>query len=281
MKILPAALLIVGLCTVGCQDHAGNQPDRRSTDAKTSAADQSSASEILAGLRQIGDAFQKFESVHGAMPPAAIFSPDGKPLLSWRVALLPQLNETALYEQFELDQPWDSEHNRQLLAKMPAVYAPWRGLSAEPPHSTCYQVFTGQDAPFNRQAGLVIKKDRSLAGTLGPKYTDFPDGTSQTFLVVEASEAVSWTKPVDLPYEAGKPLPSLGTGDRFYLLLADGSPHFMKKSQPADIVRGGITPRGQLPRRGNDGEYNERNYNEREYREPVLYSDARSVLDQE
>ena len=46
----------------------------------------------------------------------------GQPLLSWRVALLPQLDQLPLFQQIHLDEPWDSPHNRQFAEQMPAVY---------------------------------------------------------------------------------------------------------------------------------------------------------------
>ena len=42
--------------------------------------------------------------------------------MSWRVAILPYIDQHGLYKQFHLDEPWDSEHNKPLMAKMPAVY---------------------------------------------------------------------------------------------------------------------------------------------------------------
>jgi hypothetical protein len=210
------------------------------------------------------------------MPSAAIFSPDGQALLSWRVALLPFLGEGSLYEQFKFDEPWDSDHNRKLLAKMPAVYLPRRGPAPKEPYATYYQVFTGNEAPFNLQAGMIVMKGVASKGKLGPKITDFTDGVAQTFLVVEAGEAVPWTKPADLVYEAEKPLPELGFGDRFYLVLADGSSHFLKKSIGDDIIRGGITHRAYANSLGSDPITREG-----QEIEPVLYSDKRFVLDQE
>ncbi len=58
----------------------------------------------------------------GAFPTAAILDKNGKPLLSWRVALLPYIEQDALYRQFKLDEPWDSEHNKKLIAQMPKIY---------------------------------------------------------------------------------------------------------------------------------------------------------------
>ncbi len=62
-----------------------------------------------------------FESARKHLPPSAICDKDGHPLLSWRVAILPYLGEGNLYKQFHLDEPWDSPHNRTLIAKMPKI----------------------------------------------------------------------------------------------------------------------------------------------------------------
>src|SRR5262249_22230999 len=152
-------------------------------------------------------------------------------------------------KQFRLDEPWNSEHNKKLLGNMSKVYLAVRGPASKEPQSTYYQVFTGPDTPF------------SLEARVGPKVTDFLDGTAQTFLIVEASQAVPWTKPADLVYDAKKPLPKLGFGDRVYVVLADGSSHFIKKTVPEPIFRAAVTPNG----------------NERD----VLISDERNVLDKE
>src|SRR5262249_61640653 len=110
------------------------------------------------------------------LPPAAIHTKDGKALLSWRVALLPYLEGDALYREFKLDQPWDSEHNKKLIAKMPTVYGS-PGARAKEGH-TFYQVFTGKDTVFD--------------GADGIQFADIPDGTSNTLLVLEGGKAVSW-----------------------------------------------------------------------------------------
>jgi hypothetical protein len=248
MKTLPACLLMAGLFTVGCKDPK-DTPTRSAEDTKPAAEAKGDAKENLAALRQLGAAFHKHEEAHGRLPAAAILGKDGKPLLSWRVAILPLIGEADLYKQFKLDEPWDSGHNKKLLPRMPKVYAPRRGPKPKEPHSTYYQVFTGPGAPFSLQARL------------GPKTTDFTDGTAQTFLIVEASEAVPWTQPADLVYDAKKPLPKMGFEDRVYLVLADGSAHFIKKTVPEKIFRAAITPSGD----------------ERD----VLLTDERNVLDKE
>ncbi len=248
MRNLLAGLLIAGLFTVGCNER-NSTPAAPLGESKPSGETKVDPKEILAAMTQIGAAFHKFEKKHGNMPAAAMVGKDGKPLLSWRVAILPFIEQGELYQQFHLDEPWDSEHNKKLLEKMPKVYAPVRGPAPKEPGSTYYQVFTGSGAPF------------SLEALKGPKVADFADGTSQTLLIVEASEAVPWTKPANLVYDAQKPLPKLGFGDRVYVVLADGSSHFIKRTVPEPSFRAAVTPNG----------------NERD----VLISDERDVLDKE
>jgi RNA polymerase sigma factor (sigma-70 family) len=156
---------------------------------------------------------------------------DGKPLLSWRVAILPYLDHQALYDTFHLDEPWNSPHNKTLLNQMPDIYAPVVRTD-EPRGSTYYQVFTGPDALFEDE--------------LGPKLQDIKDGTSNTFMVVEAGSPVPWTKPEDVSYDKEKPLPKLGRqfDDGFYVAFADGSVRFVGNGSDPEIVRRFITRSG-------------------------------------
>jgi hypothetical protein len=136
-------------------------------------------------LRQIAVGIHTYNDQNKSLPAHAIYSKNDKtPLLSWRVSLLPYFGHEALYLQFKLDEPWDSEHNKRLIPKMPAIYAkpgeePKDGL-------TNYQVFTGPGAVFD-----------------GPKKLRFDeisqgDGTTNTLLVVMSTDPVVWTKPADL-----------------------------------------------------------------------------------
>jgi hypothetical protein len=189
----------------------------------------------VASLKKLAVAFHRFADDHqGEMPPAAVYGKDGRPLYSWRVLLLPYLGEKKLYEQFKLDEPWDGPHNKSLLSKMPAVFAPVGG-EARKTHRTYYQVFVGPDTAFQA-------KNR---GPLLP--ASFPDGTSNTLLIAEAAEAVPWSAPRDLEYSAKKPVPKLGGPfpDGFHAALADGSAHFFKKGQLSEqTLRAAITPAG-------------------------------------
>jgi hypothetical protein len=155
----------------------------------------------LNNLHRIALALTAYADAHGGrLPPAVLRDVGGRPLLSWRVLLLPDLGEDDLYRQFRLDEPWDSEHNRALLPRRPKVYAPPPGLPATQragPSGTFYQVFTGPGTAFDGAEGLRLPQD-------------FPDGPSNTILVAEAGEPVPWTEPEDLAYDPHRPLPPLG-----------------------------------------------------------------------
>jgi RNA polymerase sigma factor (sigma-70 family) len=146
-------------------------------------------------LREIALAMHNFASRSDVSFPPAAIRKDGKPLLSWRVAILPDLGQKALYDKFHLDEPWDSAHNMMLLGQMPDVYAPVVDKD-KPKGSTYYQVFAGPGALFE--------------GGNGPKLLDIKDGISNTAMIVESAKPVPWTKPEDVVFDKEKPLPELG-----------------------------------------------------------------------
>jgi Protein of unknown function (DUF1559) len=150
-------------------------------------------------LTAIDAGMRHFYMKHEHFPPAAIRDPAGRPLLSWRVAVLPILGQQELYDRFRLDEPWDSAHNHALLAEMPWFYAAPHRPDAVPP-TTVYQVFVGPGTPFD-----------PAAPPLRLEGTDFPVPVLELFLIVEAAQPIPWTKPDDLPYAPDCPVPPLGT----------------------------------------------------------------------
>jgi hypothetical protein len=179
-------------------------------------------------LKKIGVALHNYHDAYATFPAAAITDKNGKALLSWRVAILPFVGEEKLYKQFKLDQPWNSKHNKALLKKMPKIFAP-AGHKTKVPYSTFYRPFVGNGAVFEANRGLRI--------------TDIPDGTSNTIMVVEAGEAVPWTKPDELNYDPKKKLPKLGglCKDGFHALFADGAVYYLKKKIDAAVLHLYIT----------------------------------------
>jgi hypothetical protein len=189
-------------------------------------------------LKQIGLALRQYHEQYGRLPPAIVRGKNDQPLYSWRVLLLPYLEQERLYEDFHLDEPWDSPHNRVLLEETPRCYEPALG-GLDLPGLTRYQVFVGPRTAFEQD--------------------DFPDGLTDIILVAEAATPVHWSKPVDLEYAPDKPLPSLGSAFSqpvhvlcyevqrkagFNACFADGSCRFIGSTTDEKTVRGLITRSG-------------------------------------
>jgi uncharacterized protein (TIGR03067 family)/prepilin-type processing-associated H-X9-DG protein len=221
------ALLLAKLQAERQQQDALQEKDQ-AEDALQKAKQAADRARSANNLKQIGLAMHNYHDQHKTFPAAAIYSKDGKPLLSWRVAILPYIEQDNLYRQFKLDEPWDSPHNIKLLDALPKIYAPV-GKQAPDKKSTFYQVFTGPKTLFE--------------GSKGSKFTQIKDGTSNTVLAVEAGKAVPWTKPDDLEYKAGQALPRLGGqfGGGFNMLLADGSVRFVPAGFNENVLRHLIT----------------------------------------
>jgi hypothetical protein len=185
-------------------------------------------------LKQIALAMITYSDAHGVLPAAAIWDREGRPLLSWRVLILPYLDEEKLYKEFHLDEPWDSPWNLRLLGRMPLIYSPQAGPYLDSRCRTFCQVFTGPGTAFEGRRGLSLKKDFSNGGMC------------DTILVAEAAHAVPWTKPEDLPYSASGPLPPLGylRPDDFAVALADGSIRPIERTESEQTIGALITRNG-------------------------------------
>ena len=151
-----------------------------------------------------------------------MYGPKGERLLSWRVHLLPYLEEDALYKQFNLNEAWDGPTNKALVEKMPKVLtAPDREHAKG---KTFYQGFVGPDPKKGPPPKGIFGRPWLQEGDKnGLGFTDITDGTSNTLAVIEAREGVIWSKPDDLPF--GGAVPALGEKgwDRTPALRFDGS----------------------------------------------------------
>jgi hypothetical protein len=176
-------------------------------------------------FKQLGLAMHNHHDSVGMFPPMSTYDKDGKPLLSWRVHLLPYIDQAELYKQFKLDEPWDSAHNKKLIAKMPPLYAtPGKASTIE--GGTRIQAFVGKGAFFEGKRGL--------------RFADFTDGLSNTFMLVEAEKEVPWTKPEDLTFDPeAKMLPKLGGAFKggFHALFGDGSVRFIADTLKPETLK--------------------------------------------
>jgi Protein of unknown function (DUF1559) len=199
------------------------------TSKVSEAADRMNSSN---NLKQIGLGILDYEGKNGELPNNT-YGPDGKPLLSWRVHILPYIGEKALYDQFKLNEPWDSPANRALLNRMPIAYATPAERTGKAAMGT-KTYYRGFSSP-----GAIFARDQRL--TLG----NIKDGMSNTIFVVEAGDPVEWTKPDDLDAAPGKPFPNLG-GARadpnvVMVLFGDGSVKAVRKTVSEAQWRAGIT----------------------------------------
>jgi prepilin-type processing-associated H-X9-DG protein len=188
-------------------------------------------------LKQIGLALQTYNDIYGTFPPAYIPDANGKPMHSWRVLILPFMEQKSLYDRYNFDEPWDGPNNRQLSAMIPASYH----CPADPAGtSTNYAVITGPGTMF----------DGETAAT-GMSITD---GTSNTIMVVETTAGMNWMEPRDLdlntmtlqvnasPAEISSHHPGGAN-----ILFADGHTTFLQQSILAQVLRALITKAGDEP----------------------------------
>jgi hypothetical protein len=182
-------------------------------------------------LRQIGLALHNSLDSTNTFPPAANYDKANKPLLSWRVHLLPYLDQVELYKQFKLDEPWDSEHNKKLIPKMPAVYR------------------TSPKLEDGKTTLLGVCGDKAFfSGTKGNRIGQIQDGLSNTIAVVDVDEprAVIWTKPEDYTYDNANPAAGLkGRFDgKFGALFGDASVRMISGTIDAKLLEALFTRNG-------------------------------------
>jgi hypothetical protein len=202
--------------------------------AVQAAREAARRAQSMNNIKQILLSLLSYESMKGHFPLAFNADKDGKPLLSWRVMILPMLDQDGLYKQFHLDEPWDSEHNKKLIDKMPSVY--------KCPNST--------KAAEGKTNYLTVRGDKTIFSSDGKRrgMVDIPDGTSDTIMVVEANDekAVPWTKPDDFEYDESNPIKGLvGLHPSVFLAgFADGHVESISISIDAAMLNAFYTSNG-------------------------------------
>lgn len=191
------------------------------------ARSEARRSQSMNNLKQLGLAMHNFYDAYKRLPAIGTFDATGKPLLSWRVHILPYVEQQKLYDQFRRDEPWDSEHNRKLIAKMPEIFrCPASKHKAEHGLAT-YRLVVGEHTPFPGREGIELKQ--------------IIDGTSNTIMAVEVDDdhTVVWTKPEGLPFNAETPAEGLGGQFEggFQCVFCDGSAHFIPLPNDPERLR--------------------------------------------
>jgi Protein of unknown function (DUF1559) len=200
-----------------------------STPAFQNLQDQRNRSMSMNYLKRIALALNTYAATHGTYPPAIVYDDKGVPKHSWRVLILRELGEHSLYNQYNFDQPWDSEANLALVSKCPSQYV---CPSSSGSWESSYFLVVG---------GNTIFPDGS---PLGPE--DISDGLRNTILVVEAQNTThEWTKPIDY-VAGGNSAIKLGGNHKggFTAVSADGTPLWIPDNTSSTLVDSMITPKG-------------------------------------
>jgi len=197
-------------------------------------------------VKQIGLAFHNAASVNrSSAMPLAIVDADGRPLLSWRVAVLPYIGEESLYREFHLDEAWDSPHNILLLPRMPEIYV---CPSSPIPPSEGITLYVAAAGP-----GMFFDAPEPIPGTamIGVPLSAIRDGTSNTILVLESgrNNGVPWTSPQELTVDIDEAIDGLREAQTNHAgvrmtLFGDGSVRTMPQQIDAKTLRAQFTRDG-------------------------------------
>jgi hypothetical protein len=253
--LLPAAILLAG-CHPAANPPATNPAANSQSPPRTADADKAVT---RARLERIGKEVRPLTELRAGVP--MYYARSTNTLgLSWRVGLLPSVGEKALYEKFNLDQPWDSEHNKPLIEQMPELLKSPRG--GAPTGHTFYRTFVSLPTSKSRwhtaYPPLLTTKEvegrykYSLPAGLPLSFaaqTTIVDGSINTLFFVEAVEAVPWTKPDELAYDEAAPLPKLGGvyDDGFFAVSMAGVVVFVPKGTDEKTIRALITSNANDP----------------------------------
>lgn len=183
-----------------------------------------------ANLKQIAIALLNYHSVHNAYPPAYVADSKGRPMHSWRVLLLPYLNQNSLYERYDFTEPWNGPNNSGLAEQFPqlSVYS-------------CPDDSSKADTSYL----VVVGKETMWPGGVGFSG-EIPDGFENTIILVESADSgIHWMEPRDLslsslPQEIN---PVEGTGissshsGGAYVVTADGGLHFLEDDLSAEMLK--------------------------------------------
>jgi RNA polymerase sigma factor (sigma-70 family) len=228
-SIVAASVIVGGLTLAGAGTAAWLRTSAAQGPGQLAQSERTRKPSMATNLKEVLLAFHNFYSVNARLPTSAIYGADGEPKLSWRVALLPYLDQNELYNQFRQDEPWDSPHNKALIDHMPVVFET-PGAPA-PAGQTRIRGFVGKGALFE--------------GTQGIAFQEVTDGLSNTLMIAVAAEPAPWTKPGELVFVPGLPLPALDNSDPhgYWIGLMDGSCRALQANEarllPSLITRGG------------------------------------------
>lgn len=194
--------------------------------------------ECRSKIRVIGLGLLNYHDDYGCFPPAYIADENGRPMHSWRVLILPFLDQQALYHRYRFDEPWDGPNNSKL-----AEHGIWQ-----------FDCPSAQSLRFATSYVAVTGPDTAWPGDRSTTRTDITDGASKTMLVVEVKNSgINWMEPRDLDLSqmaptinssSGKGISSAHVKRGAHVLFADGSVRFLHDSLSPSVLRAMLTRNG-------------------------------------
>lgn len=194
--------------------------------------------QIGIGMHNHHDVFQGFNTgvarSPGAFNPGPIRDSELPNKLSWRVEILPYIEQDRVYRQMNLSEPWDGPSNRRHADTPITQYS---DVDARTDPATRWRTFYGEGTPFNP----MLPQQR-----LG--ITSIMDGTSNTIMVAESGQKVTWTKFDEIKFDRFNP-PAGATFGRpnrptFQALMFDGSVREIRKTVSPQTLSAAITHQG-------------------------------------
>lgn len=188
-------------------------------------------------IKQIQLAFHNYHDVKNEFPPAYTVDANGKPLHSWRVLILPYIEEQKLYDKIKLNEPWDSEYNKQFHNTMISIYTCPSGGKVG--GTTDYSVVVGKETPFGTNGK-------------GAKLGEITDGLSNTILIVHRATPVNWMCP-DQEITFAEACKGIGKSEKGIggahekgtnIGFCDGSVHFFSDTVDLKVLKAGLTKSG-------------------------------------
>ncbi|NBY03517.1 MAG: DUF1559 domain-containing protein [Planctomycetes bacterium] len=192
------------------------------------------AAQSMNKVKNIASALLAYHKDRGKFPPAATLSKEGKPLLSWRVQILPYLGHNFLYKQFRQNEPWDSEHNKKLIRRIP------------PSFRESQEHLDKGTTPFQAPVGLATL---FAPGGTGTNSIQISNELSNTIMLVKVPEdkTAIWTKPEDWEIDINLPAKDLlkGFTNSIVFACADGEVKTILLKEAEDKIKSMLAIEGK------------------------------------
>lgn len=142
-------------------------------------------------MKNISLALLSYEARHGAFPPPFTVDENGTPLHSWRVLVLPYLEENSLYDKIRLNEPWNSEHNRQFHNERILVFQCQERVYSRMLHRVHPDLKSDENCFYS----VVVGEETVFPEMKTVSLDDITDGPDKTVLLVERMTPVCWMDP--------------------------------------------------------------------------------------